>query len=193
MPRRERSWRAGAAMLLLALAAYQACGAALIEAKAWLAPHLIQHAWETTLRQPGAVARPWPWADTWPVARLQVPAHGVDLPILAGDSGNALAFAPGHARSSADLGSDGLAVVGGHRDTHFAFLADVEPGQRARLQLPGGDWREYRVVGIRIADVRTETLQAQPGAESLLLVTCYPFASLRANGPLRYVVQLSPV
>ena len=109
-----------------------------IKAKAVLAPKLIEGAWQQTLATGVPGVKPWPWADTWPVARLQVPEQGIEQLVLAGDSGNALAFGPGHTLASAALGSPGLAVVGGHRDTHFAFLRGLQPGTALQLELPVG-------------------------------------------------------
>lgn len=186
-------WRDGAVIALLLAALYLGTGALTIQAKAALAPVLIKRAWSETLAALGTIARPWPWADTWPVARLRLPAHGIDLPVLFGDSGNALAFAPGHASASAPLGSAGLAVIGGHRDTHFRFLADVEIGDALRLQLPDGLWRDYRITAHSIADVRVDSLSADAGGVALLLVTCFPFDAIAPNGPLRYVVRAEPV
>jgi hypothetical protein len=120
----ERWWQLLGLCLLLA-GGQQLAAAGVIKAKAWLAPVLIERAWEESLAKSGPVP-PWPWADTWPVARLQVPAAGVNLLVLAGDSGNALAFGPGHARASAQPGQSGTVVIGGHRDTHFALT--VLPG-----------------------------------------------------------------
>lgn len=198
---RTSNWRVGpgrrdvVALFCLALAFYHGWGALMIEAKAALAPVLIKGAWQRTLAasQPGA--RPWPWADTWPVGWIQAPAHAVDFPVLAGDSGNALAFAPGQALQSAPLGSAGLAVVGGHRDTHFSFLRDLSVGDALRIQLIDGTWRDYRVVATSIVDSRRQgwSANAPDQTESLLLVTCYPFDALRPNGPLRYLVHAEPV
>lgn len=191
LPRLERR-RQVLVLCLVLLGVQQLSGAALIEAKAWLAPLLIEDAWQQTLRAGTAGVKPWPWADTWPVARLQVPEQAVDLLVLAGDSGNALAFGPGHARASAPLGSNGLAVVGGHRDTHFAFLRQLQPAATLRLQLPDGALREYRVESAEVVDSHRVALQREAGDERLLLVTCYPFDTLRVGGPLRYVVRARP-
>src|SRR5882762_7872122 len=81
--------------LLVALGTWELGRGAWIQAKAWLAQSLIAHAWTRTLsgeRQ----AKPWPWADTWPVARLTVPRLGIERYVLAGADGAAMAFAPGH-------------------------------------------------------------------------------------------------
>jgi len=180
-------------LLLAVLFGLQQLGsAAMIHAKAQLAPLLIASAWSRTLAQGGAPQRPWPWADTWPVGRLQAPGYTKALYILAGDSGNALAFGPGHARASAALGSNGMAVVGGHRDTHFAFLGELQDGDLLRLQLPSREWRRYRVVLTEVVNSQRHQLQAGQEGERLLLVTCYPFDALTSGGPLRYVVQAVP-
>jgi sortase A len=188
--RRLRRWMA---LLLLLLGLQQLAGAALIKAKAWLAPVLIETAWAQTLARGGEPVKPWSWADTWPVARLRAPAQDVELLVLAGDSGNALAFGPGHALASATLGSAGLAVIGGHRDTHFAFLRELPVGALLQLELPDGRWRSYAVESTRVVDASREQLPTGLTEEALLLVTCYPFVALQANGPLRYVVRAVPV
>ena len=46
-----------------------------IPVKAALAQVLLDNAWRETLYS-GQPLKPWPWADTWPVARLSVPAQG---------------------------------------------------------------------------------------------------------------------
>ena len=178
----------------LVLVGLQQLGAAgLIKAKALLAPVLIQHAWQQSRALSGAPVRPWPWADTWPVARLRVPSLGVDLPVLAGDSGNVLAFAPGHTSASAPPGSPGLTVIGGHRDTHFAFLADLPPSALIELELPTGELRTYRVETTSVIDTERDNMPTRALLqEGLLLVTCYPFDALDAGGPLRYLVYSVP-
>ena len=182
-----------AVWVLLLLGLQQLAGAGLIQAKAWLAPVLIEQAWQRSLAAGGERVLPWPWADTWPVARLQAPARARDVFVLRGDSGNALAFGPGHATGSAPLGSGGRAVIGGHRDTHFAFLQLLAVGEVLRLQLPDARWREYRVAALSIADAERHRLQATLSGELLTLVTCYPFDAVRPGGPLRYVVDALPV
>ncbi len=190
---RHRNWRDILILCLLLAGMQQMAGAGVIKAKAWLAPLLIAGAWHKTLLSGGTAVKPWPWADTWPVARLRAPAQGVDLLVLAGDSGNALAFGPGHTRVSAQLGTNGLAVIGGHRDTHFAFLQQLQTGDVLELQLPTGEVRRYRVQGSRVVNADRESLPATGGFEQLLLVTCYPFNALFPGGPLRYAVSAAPL
>ena len=178
----------GAAAALLALGLWQVSEAGWIHAKAGLAQHLLERAWARST-QGERQARPWPWSDTWPVARLRVPRLGIDLIVLAGASGRTLAFGPGHHDGTALPGAEaGNAVISGHRDTHFRFLKDLAPGDALRVQRPDGGWRDYRVIGAEVIDARQARLAPDDGRPLLSLVTCYPFDALIPGGPLRYVV-----
>ncbi|KPP97374.1 class GN sortase [Marinobacter sp. HL-58] len=158
-----------------------------IPLKALAAQELLELAWaESQARQ--QQTRPWPWADTWPVARLTLPETGQSLIVLDGAHGESLAFGPGQVLGDGEQA--GPVVIAGHRDTHFRGLQHLEAGNRVRLQGRGGDWRTFRVDRIRVVDSRYEQINtAQLPQDSLLLVTCYPFNGLQNNGPLRYVVE----
>lgn len=172
---------------LLCLGFWQLGQGAYIPAKAWLAQELMQRAWVRA----GAGeerATPWPWADTWPVARLTAKQRDVDLIVLAGGSGRTLAFGPGHLSASAMPGETGNAIIGGHRDTHFQFLRNVEVGELLGTETTRGQRHIYKVVGVDIVDSRKGSLVLDTDAAMLTLVTCYPFDALEAGGPLRYVV-----
>ena len=158
-----------------------------IPVKARLAQHLLQRAWVRTLAGERDV-KPWPWADTWPVARLTAPAHGVDLIVLAGVSGRTLAFGPGHATGSAVPGAAGTAIVSGHRDTHFAFLERLRAGDALVLEVPGRAPALFRVRETAVVDSRTAAVATDEAVSALVLLTCYPFDAVMAGGPLRYVV-----
>ncbi|MBT0963079.1 class GN sortase [Denitromonas iodatirespirans] len=175
-----------AASLLVALLQFGQAG--YIQAKAWLAQALIAQAWQKTLAGQTQV-KPWPWADTWPVARLRVPSRGVELYVLAGSEGRSLAFGPGHVFGTAQPGAAGNSVIGGHRDTHFAFLQWVQAGETVEVEMPTGAVAVYRISDQRVVDKSdTGVMASPPDSHRLTLVTCYPFDALRAGGPLRYVV-----
>jgi sortase A len=187
-----RRWRAVALTLLLGIAFWQLGHAAWIHVKARLAQHLLRRAWTRTLAGETRV-KPWSWADTWPVARLELPAHRVDLIVLEGVSGRTLAFGPGHAPASAVPGEVGTALVTGHRDTHFHFLARVKPGDAVLAQAPGWPQRSYVVREIAVVDARDAVIRTDDAADRLVLLTCYPFDALTPGGPLRYVVVAEAV
>ena len=159
-----------------------------LPAKATLAQVLMRQAWSETGSDP---VRPWPWAETWPVARLRVPSHGVDQIVLAGDEGAALAFAPGHVDGTVLPGELGNIVLAGHRDTVFAFLGKLKLGDELNLESADGALRSYTVTATHVVDEH-DTRVLDPTAESTLsLVTCYPLDGTRPGGPLRYVVSAS--
>jgi sortase A len=175
------------AFLLAAIALVLALDASWLHAKAWLAQQLLADAWSQS-QATGTAHKPWPWADTHPVARLRVAARGIDQIVLAGDAGRTLAFGPGWAESSARPGARGTPVISGHRDTHFAFLRDLQTGDEIALQGTQGAMT-YRVSSTRVADARSETLAVNGEDDALLLVTCWPFDAVVPGGPLRYVVR----
>ncbi|MDE0887482.1 MAG: class GN sortase, partial [Myxococcota bacterium] len=195
---RRRSRRRGGFFLgVIALAAFggwQLASGAWVHAKAELAQHLLESAWEQTQAIGGAaVVRPWPWADTWPVARLHFPRLGASFIVLAGDSGSSLAFGPGHNGATARPGRPGTAVISGHRDTHFSGLGRLRVGDCVEVERPDGVRVIYRIAALEVADTRRDRLAAGavPGASpsSLALVTCWPFDAIQPGGPLRYVVS----
>ena len=111
--------------LLILLALQQLGNAGLIKAKAGLAPLMLAKAWEQSLASQGRPVKPWPWADTWPVAKLQVPSMGISQFVLAGDTGNALAFGPGHNLASAALGGGG--PCNDRRASRYPFSVSPTP------------------------------------------------------------------
>ncbi|WP_455389155.1 class GN sortase [Petrachloros mirabilis] len=172
---------------LLAVGLWQIGEGSWIYAKARFAQLLLQRAWSRTLAGEAHV-KPWPWADTWPVARLIVPTHHIDLIVLNGAYGRTLAFGPGYAESSAFPGSTGTTILTGHRDTHFQFLKRLTQHDEIVIETLGGKNRRYLIRDIRIVDSREASIWLGSGADRLILVTCYPFDAIAAGGPLRYVV-----
>jgi len=186
MGRRDLVLSGAVAALLVAGSASFASGAYLY-GKAHVGQWLLHRAWART-QASGKPARPWPWADTQPIARLLVPRQRVDLLVLAGASGRTLAWGPGHLDGSAAIGWAGNAVVSAHRDTHFRFLARVAIGDRLIVERADGRRLAYRVREIAIVDSRDLAMLRDTERPTLTLVTCYPFDALVPGGPLRYVV-----
>ena len=164
---------------------------AYIPAKAWVAQVLLDAAWERRLA--GATdSRPWPWADTVPLARLRQPRLGIDQIVLQGASGRVLAFGPGHILGSARPGEAGNVVISGHRDTHFRWLAQLQSGDELLLQTDDGRKLLYRVARTAVHHESEIGLLDPLEGDQLRLLTCYPFDSVTAGTPQRYVVTALP-
>jgi len=166
---------------------WQIGSASYIHAKAILAQVLLETAWDKTVHGQQEV-KPWPWADTWPISRLDVPGLGIDRIVLAGASGSSLAFGPGHLFGSSFPGQQGNTVIAGHRDTHFRFLKDIQRGELIQLQSLTGKMIQYKVSETIIVDEKQTEYLANTSENTLTLITCYPFDAIRPGGPLRYLV-----
>ena len=172
---------------LIALAVALLVAGFWIPVKAELAQQLLNRAWAAS-KDGDLNARPWPWADTWPVARLTLPKHDRPLTVLAGASGRNLAFGPALMDGSAMPGQPGVAVIAGHRDTHFRELGDLLIGDHFGIELPDGASYTYEVAAIDVVDANRSMLRLDAQESVVALVTCYPFESVLAGGSLRYVV-----
>lgn len=81
-------------------------------------------------------------------------------------------------------GEAGTAVYAAHRDTHFAFLADMKESDEIRVTRDDGRIFSCHVAGTQV--VRWDRSGMGPYAlgHSLVLATCWPFGAMRP-GPLR--------
>ncbi len=162
-----------------------------IHAKAGVAQILIADAWEKQQIH-GGRQRPWAWADTWPIAKLNFPKLNKQRYVLAGGTEAIMAFGPAHLSQTAFPGQRGNSVISGHRDTHFSLLKDLEVGDLVEVTTQYGD-RLFQVDTIRIAhQSQLELLQPSIGRQ-ITLVTCYPFDAVHPGTEHRYVVTASSV
>ena len=182
----KRSVSSAAVSCLLCFGFWQLGHGTYIPAKAWVAQELMQRAWRRSTPA-GRAERPWPWADTSPVARLRARQGAVELIVLAGSSGRTLAFGPGHMSTSVLPGEVGNSVIAGHRDTHFQFLKHLQVGESLEIERPGGRFFRYRIVDVNVVDSRRGSLVLDTVEPMLSLVTCYPFDTAEAGGPMRFV------
>ncbi|MCP1829453.1 MULTISPECIES: class GN sortase [Bradyrhizobium] len=164
---------------------------AYIHAKALLAQVLLERAFTQSIAT-GQPVRPWSWADTWPVARIEVKRLHASAIVLAGSSGQALAFGPGHVEQTVDAGERGVAVYSAHRDTHFRFLRDVTIGDE--IDVTRSDGKTFRYRADRSSVVRFDQSGIDPLTDrrELVLSTCWPFDAL-TSGPERYLLHATLV
>jgi len=162
-----------------------------IYAKAKLAQLLLEISWRSALA--GETLRPWPWADTRAIARLTIERSGATIIVLAGASGRTMAFGPGHLDGTAMPGDTGNCVITAHRDTHFAPLRYVGPGDVITLQRADGRTIRYRVQATRVVGKTDTSVLRQDARTRLTLITCYPFDAVRPGTPLRWVVVAQKV
>jgi sortase A len=174
--------------LVIALAGLVLLGqGAWIHAKALLAQVLLERAFAQTIAT-GRDVKPWSWADTWPVARIEVKRIGASAIVLAGSSGQALAFGPGHVELTPDAGERGTAVYSAHRDTHFRFLKEVTMGDEISVTRRDGRTFRYRVNGTSIVSFDQSGIDPLADGHKLVLSTCWPLDAA-TQGPMRYLIH----
>lgn len=185
-----RAWLRSPVRLLAV--AIMACGLILItqglwvHTKAYAAQILLERAFSHSIAK-GEKVKPWSWADTWPVARIEAPRLDASAIALNGTSGQALAFGPGHLQNTPQAGENGTAVYAAHRDTHFAFLKNVEKGDLIRITRADGQIFTYRATHMTIARWDEAQIDIHAAGSHLVLATCYPFEAV-TQGPLRYLI-----
>jgi sortase A len=162
-----------------------------IHAKGLLAQMLLERAFTETIAS-GHDVKPWSWADTWPIARIEVKRLDASAIVLAGSSGQALAFGPGHVERTPDAGERGVAVYSAHRDTHFRFLKDVVIGDEIALTRHDGRTFHYRVTATSVVRYDASGIDPLIDGYQLALSTCWPLDAV-TPGPMRYVVHATMV
>jgi len=177
-------WFVALIVLLSAWALTDLGSAAWIQGKGQLGQWLMERHWH----KGDDATLPWPGARTRPAARLYMPELAIDRLVVKGLATPNLAWGPG-----LHVGPAGHVVIAAHRDTHFAFLSRVEPGQRIELEHPAGVIRNWRVDDLRVVDSRDTEIDLNAPGPQLTLVTCWPFNTLETGGPLRLVVRARPV
>jgi sortase A len=164
---------------------------AYIHAKALLAQILLERAFDETVAT-GHMTKPWSWADTWPVARIEAKRIGASAIVLSGSSGQALAFGPGHVELTPDAGERGVAVYSAHRDTHFKFLQNVAVGDEIDVTRSDGKTFRYRADSTSVVRFDASGIDPLADGYQLVLSTCWPFGAL-TSGPDRYLLHATMI
>ena len=161
-----------------------------IEFKAQVSQKLLQYAWDKTIKT-GKNQRPWKSFDGSPVFRLMIPSHDVDQVVLAGTSGQSLAFGPAFHEESNLPGSGGTIALSSHRDSHGAYIKQLKKGDMIKLQDRSQKWYSYTIKNFDILNVRSDKIFTTNDKEVLLIITCYPFKGITSDTHLRYIVSAS--
>lgn len=161
-------------------------GGIYIKAKAQLSQFLLARAFAAELR--GEDAKPWPWADFTTEARVSAPRLGKNAIVLAGASGEALAFGPAWLTNTPQPGDEGTSVIAAHRDTHFRWLKDVKPGDVIEVTRHDGERLTFKAGEGRVVSWDNSGIDPAAQGRHLVLATCWPFGATE-RGPLRYIVE----
>ena len=178
-------------LLLVGIGLWLCFSGGYIHAKAYLAQYLLERSWHQRVshQHPDVTFKPWPWADTHPVAKIAFPRLNWSAIILHGASGEALAFGPGHMSHSVLPGDVGNSVIAGHRDTHFRTLKLLRVGDRIEIERPGNGTKAFVVSATWIVDENDTAFIRELDTSVLTLITCYPFDATVPGGPLRFIVR----
>ena len=117
------------------------------------------------------------------VARLRIPALGVNEIVVNGTDTGSLKRGPGRYLKSGVPGEGELVYVAGHRTTYgapFSRIDRLKAGDRVIVELPYATY-EYRITGHRIVGASEVSVLKSKGVEQLALQACHPrfFASHR--------------
>ena len=170
--------------------------------KAWLSQQLIHHSWQQSMATKNAKSpslktaialKPWPWADTFPIAELVFKRIGKSIVVLNGGDPTTLAFSAGAIAPFNQANTTKPFVVAGHRDSHFSFLQDIAMKDVISLTDAQGRAQLYQVESIDIVDASSGQLALPADDTSLVLITCFPFEGIGNNAEQRYVVTATPL
>jgi sortase A len=113
------------------------------------------------------------------IARIQIPAIGVDEFVVEGTDRDNLRKGPGHYPSTPLPGARGTVAIAGHRTTYgapFRRIDDLKGGERVALDMPGGRYL-YSVERTRIVDPTELSVLRKVRHDRLVLSACHPLYS----------------
>lgn len=150
----------------------------------WMAESLLHNAWVRS-QTTGEPHKPWPWATSSPLARLQVPRLTLEKMILTHRSPDDLPYALGHWHNSAVPGTVGNSVLSVPPLFCEQLIPYLQPGDTLLLEsLPYGNWR-YQVTHIYLVD-KTNLDLLQPSIQRRLTLISPDCLSAQKNK--RYVI-----
>jgi sortase A len=113
------------------------------------------------------------------IARLTIPAIGVNEYVVEGTDTASLRKGPGHYPETPLPGDPGTAAIAGHRTTYgapFRNIDELKRGQRITVDMPDGSF-VYRVESTKIVDDQDLSVLDEVGYQRLVLSACHPLYS----------------
>ncbi|WP_448246317.1 class GN sortase [Thalassotalea agariperforans] len=198
------NWAKRFALLTIVIASIFCIEPLYLLSKATLAQYLLQQTWQQTIEGEKNI-RPWPWADTYPIAKLtylgSLPTHlgnnhmqnkqaiqAHSWIILSGMTGRTMAFGPGWLQDSAKPNQIGNTVISAHNDSHFAILENVNIGDIFQLEDNSGQTKQYQINHMRVVDENDSSAYEYHENTMITLITCYPFSLSSTNKTKRLIV-----
>ena len=133
--------------------------------------------------------RAFPLKQIFPLAILRIPKINLEVPVFNDTDDLTLNRGVGRIIGTAQLGQPGNLGIAGHRDGFFRGLKDVGPNDVIEVIRPG-QTDFYAITQMQIVDPENVSVLAPTPAQTLTLVTCYPFYYV-GNAPQRYIVTAS--
>lgn len=126
-----------------------------------------------------------------PVGLLEIPRLKLSTPVVEGDDPTALRGAAGHLPDTPRPWERGNSAIAAHRDGLFRPLQNIRIGDEVLVTTPLGEFR-YRVRDTRIVKPTDLSVLKSQAADTLTLITCYPFNYV-GSAPKRFVVHAERV
>jgi sortase A len=144
-----------------------------------------------TLPVPAAPPEPRAKEPVVELGRIEMPALGIEKPLLEGVSLTVLDHGPGHWPGTAMPGHMGNVVIGGHRTSHdkpFRHIDDLAPGDEVVFTTSEGRF-VYKVTSTEVVYPDAIWIIDQTQAYTATLFACHPVGSTKQ----RLVVHLEMV
>ncbi len=109
--------------------------------------------------------------------RIQIPAIGVDAPVVEGDDWESLRQGAGHHVGSANPGEGGNCVISAHNDIFgeiFRDLSDLDLGDEVFVHTASQVYH-YVVTQKRIIEPTEVSVMKSTSSPVLTLISCYPY------------------
>jgi len=124
-----------------------------------------------------------------PLGLLRIGKIHLEVPVFNGTDEDILNRGVGRIEGTARVGQAGNLGIAGHRDGFFRGLKDVTTGDTIELKTTKGTLT-YTIDSIKIVEPNDVSVLKNGPADSLTLVTCFPFYFI-GSAPQRYIVHAS--